>query len=863
MSARSRSNHDSRRAVDLFTDRVDESHAFIQSLAAQRAFLDTESDDEADTAKNVLVYFGMGGIGKTTLSRRLENWVLGRLDQDDKWGPSLTHVSATVRFDLHESTGRFDIEKAVIALRWALGDIQKHWPGFDWAFATWWSAAHPDQAVPGMGDSRDKGVIDAMTETLKNILGDLGMASTVVGLGFGLARVAARKFNEVRQRRFAEDIIDDQDWFHDLLKQCADQPSPADPQPELLIKMVKLLSDELGSITPTCPLVVVFIDAFERLQNPDDHERQGECQINQLVWNLPQILFVITGRNQLTWNDIDDSRLKHRGPVTWPRLQPGTTQDPRQHLVGNLSPNDQRSLIQRMNDAHGFAMSDEIIEALIKASGGIPQYLDLVREKLITLRANNRNEITVADVTGSFESLVEQVLSDIPTDEQRVLRAASLFQCFDVELAAAGADVEVGCASRAVNRSLVEKWDNVRLPYRMHDTIRNVIRHAGYTVAGGWAEPDWRKAGQRCLNEIHGRIDKDTQYDHHLDRLKDTGLAITLVCQENVCATDASGNDWLATAVIQSPSIGGLKPYIPSVSNTAYGDGFLDFVTGRATDIPLEERLKSLKRLTSCTHPLAFNAYHHLAYILRNIDQFDESVHTWDAAIRMKSTPLRLYQRCLTLAMGRRFADARDSAQTLDDDDKYAIETRVRHGHGFPNERIEVFRQAWLNDLKEGKAGESLEMHADYLWNSAFFTGPIDTTEAQTLFAECDNVGFTYGVRAALAAQVIADPYLPDAAQMLDRIASLGQNVDERPDGMTMLVRCCLAWVAGDMDRLGEIASQWLPSHHQSYDYIPTEILLNHLGYPVQYAPAQWLEPFDIVEQRWVAHWHNWYNRVA
>lgn len=863
MSARSRSNHGSHKAADLFTDRVDESQAFIQSLAAHRAFLDTETDDEANTARNVLVYYGFGGIGKTTLSCRLENWVLGRLDEDDEWGPFFTPVAATVRLDLHQSHGNFDIEEAVIALRRGLGDVKKHWPAFDWAFTTWWSATHPNQEAPDTGNSRDAGVVDAMTETVGNILGDLGIFDTALGLGFRAARFAARKFTQAKDHRYAEDIIEDQDGFHDLLGRCADLPSPTDPHPELLIDMVDLLSLELAAIPSPCPLVVMFIDTFERLQNPDDHARVGEDLLNRLVWNLPQILFVITGRNRLTWDDIDHSRVLHHGPALWPGLVPGATRDPRQHLVGNLSIDDRRSLILRMRTTHNLPMSDDVVEALVEASGGIPQYMDLACEKSITLRDNGRSEITAADVTGSFESLVERVLNDIPSDEQRVLRAAALFTCFDVDLVAAAAKVDVGCASRAVNRSLVEKWADTRLPYRMHDTIRDVIRHAGCLIVGGWADSDWHLAGERSLEELHRRIGRAAHENRHLDRLRDTALAIALVCQEDVRPTGSSRNDWLAIEVVQGPSIGGLRPYVPSTSTTQYGQGFLDFVAGRATELPVEERLENLKHLTTYSHPLAYNAYHHLAYILRNVDRFDESIHTWNEALSIETTPLRLYQRCLTLAMGRRFEDARESSQSLDEDGTYRIETRVRHGHGFPDERIEVFRQTWLAYCEDGKAGESLEMHADYVWNAAFFSGPVDTTDTETLLADCEDVGFVYGIRAALAAQVISDPFSPQARQSLDRIPALGNTVDERPDGMTMLVRCCLAWADGDQDALGDIASTKLPDHHQSYDYIPAEVLLNHMGYSVPYAPAQWLEPFDIVEQRWIQHWHNWYDRTV
>ena len=96
------------RAGDLFTDRINESTAFDRALAAHREYMDSVED--IPSAKNIQVYYGVGGIGKSQLSERLQDWVEDQLPPTDVWGPKpSTVVDATARIDLHRSQGRVDI----------------------------------------------------------------------------------------------------------------------------------------------------------------------------------------------------------------------------------------------------------------------------------------------------------------------------------------------------------------------------------------------------------------------------------------------------------------------------------------------------------------------------------------------------------------------------------------------------------------------------------------------------------------------------------------------------------------------------------------------------------------------------------
>jgi hypothetical protein len=847
--------------------------AFAESLAVQRAFLDGESSDVLSaSARNLLVYHGVGGIGKTTLSRRLQDWVNGNLPAAGDWGvPPVIPVAATVRIDLHGSQGNFNVAAAVVALRRALADVKPRWPAFDWAFATWWAAAHPDEALPGSGQDRDKGFTAAIVETVSNVLADLGVLETAIGIGFRAARLAARKFIEARDRHFAAEVVGDEEWFRDLLRRCADVPSSTDPHPELLAEVAELLALELDHVEP-CPLVVVFVDTYERVQVKQDHARTGEAMFNRLVWNLPQMLFVVTGRNRLNWGDLNDdghgikrTNLEHAGPATWPGLVPGATCEPRHHLVGDLSADDTRALILRTREAHDLPISDEVVEALVRESNGLPQYLDLAREVALKIKRNGGEEVTMADVTGSLGDLVERVMDDIPDDEQKAIRAAALFLVFDDELIAAAGGVEVGCARRAVTRPMVEKWTDRPLPYRMHETVRAAIRNASSAVTGGWAEPDWSASAVRALAELHRRVDESAKERRYVDQLRAIGMAVTLVCAENAIASaleDAFAADWLCDAVVFGPSIEGLSALVPPVSRTEYGQGFLDFIVAKSLHVDADTEISMLGKLSRAGHPMSVRAMNHLAYALRRRGQYEAAITAMSQAVAVQPSPLNIYQRRFTMLQGRRFSDAIDGDEELDDERSKRLHAWVAYCHGIPDEIVELHRRAMSSRRLAGKLRDANEEWAGYTFKRSFFFGDIDASEVSALITHCDNIGYHYGLRLGLSTSFVIAPY----GSGLQTTA-----FPMRPGGLSasglqpyeQVGRLCQAWANDDGRTLSEIAMRLQVTNHSGFQWLPVESLLNHLGYPVEYPPAQWLEPFEEVQQRWIQHWCNWYDRVV
>lgn len=127
-------------AEEIFTDRVPELEAFQESFPKfQRWNPPRDLSPVIDVTKprtNVLTYYGIGGIGKTALSKRLEEFLL-------EWKfPQPTPERTAIRIDF-DDTMSFDLETLVLRLRAGLSDLTAKWPVFDLAFNVYWERAHP------------------------------------------------------------------------------------------------------------------------------------------------------------------------------------------------------------------------------------------------------------------------------------------------------------------------------------------------------------------------------------------------------------------------------------------------------------------------------------------------------------------------------------------------------------------------------------------------------------------------------------------------------------------------------------------------------------------------------------------------
>lgn len=837
------------RASSSFIDRLPEAKAFETALTAHRRALNEDSY-KPNCRRNVLVFFGTGGIGKTELSQRLRLWVTRELPLDNGWGarPS-TDVDATVALDLKDLAGQFDLLGSIISIRHALADLKPSWPAFDLALAAYWTAAHPSQPLPS--EEREERIFaEAVSGTIADVLNDLGVLAAPVGLGLQSVRLISREWQRRKTQSIAFDAVDD---YGEILRRCVDLPSPSDPRPDILVELSWLLAVDLSTSWERTPMVVVFIDTFERLSL--DARGTGENLLNKLIWLLPNVLFVITGRSSLDWAEGYRGTLENSGPNLWPGLRLGESTDPRQHLVGKLSDQDRKRFICTRRDALALPMSDLVVDELARASGGLPLYLDIALSVASSVMRNESREVTISDVTGSLDMLVQRVFEDMPEDEQRAVRAASLFDYFDPKLLAAAANIDEGSARRACRRTVIDRIESSEYPYRMHDEVRAAIRISGDSGKLSWAAADWHRAANSALQELRRRYDDAAARNAGQETLEALGIAIGLVCELEVYVepSDSPGyGDWLAKAVVHGPSISGLHPYIPAKSKTLYGQQVLDFISSRNLDIPLRERQALVEGVFRSDHPLCRAAGRHLAYSLRNHGEWQAAIDVFDELLAAGPSELHEYQRALTLVASRRFVDASLDASALPQLRREGLMANVESSHGHPERWLARMPAVFERQLARKAQREHLESLGNFLRVRTIVVHDVEFSEAAALLEKAEGVGHDATVRECLLVLSILSPTLDERTMHAERLEALDRRVHDGAIGFrTGLVRAYRAFETQNKLELVGLADEMDALHARARTWIPVECLLDSLGISFGQRDTQWREPYEEVRARW------------
>jgi hypothetical protein len=501
-----------------------------------------------------------------------------------------------------------------------------------------------------------------------------------------------------------------------------------------------------------------------------------------------------------------------------------------------------------------------VIEKLVAASGGLPQYLELARQVAISVKsAGDRRQVNSSDVTGSLGSLVRRVLDDIPADEQRAIRAAALFRTFNLDLMTAAAVVDYGCAERAVRRPMIDYIEGQRLPYRMHDAIRDAIRHSGPDGPGGWSDRDWQLAASRAASVARRFHDNAKAREASVEVLDAIGLAIRLACDQSITLEPSPSltyADWLTRAIVYGPSVQGLRSRIPTESKTEYGRAVLDFVLGRSIDIPINDRVRLLRKVFDSDHPLRLPAGRHLGYTLKLQHRWDDALAVFDELVQLAPTAVNRRQRPQVLSLARRFVDARKATEEIPD--WSLIERVAEYSHGRP-ERYWDEIPAKIAELREvGRQREYLEEMGDLIIRRTFFLGEsIEGSEIDSYLEEADYVGHIVAIRSALLAKILhrrAEP--AELAAHLDRLKSLDQSSSSTGDiGFRYAFgEACDSFLSGPFSRLARLQEEIENVDFRAKSWIPVECFLDIAGLPLAPTPTQWLEPYDLVLERWHGH---------
>jgi len=365
-------------ATRRFTDREPFKAAFDRALAASRPY--------DATGYRVLVYYGVGGIGKTALRRHLGE----RLDEQDadvRW--------AVVDF---EAASNRAPENALFVMR---NELKRKYgfrfPLFDLAYAEFWMRRNPQ--VP-MAQSAMAGLEEG------DVLMDLLLAvEDVPGLGLltKIPKAVSSLGGHLRT------------WW---LKQgqAALRELPGLEPDEILDRLPLFWAEDLGNaLAVTGEPVVLFLDTYEALWEGRrmEHLRFSvDAWIREWVLQLPGVLWVVGGREKVAWAELD----------------PDWADALEQHLVGALSDDDARHFL-----THAGVTDKAVQEVLIAGAEGVPFYLDLGVETYERLVAGGRTP-GPDDFARAPREVLDRFIKYLSLSERETLKVLSAARIWDRSL---------------------------------------------------------------------------------------------------------------------------------------------------------------------------------------------------------------------------------------------------------------------------------------------------------------------------------------------------------------------------------------------------------------------------------------------
>ncbi len=413
------------KAVRKFTDREEPTNifsAYIENLIRE------------SKSPKVLVFYGIGGVGKTRLISHLRE-MTKEIDEKFKEenGSSIIRT-VSISLDVYE----FDTPVSIlISLRDQLGIPCVL---FDYALFKYWAlVGHSPLEVKKWfeKDSIVKKIIEA------------ALSYTYIPLSL------VEEVHDVVRVRFSNVYAENKQDFERVRSVKDDATELSTLLPIFLGKDISTEARERGL------RYVFFIDSFESIRlkfGLSGSRNYAEQFLMDLILSAGSSLFVIAGREFLKWQDLD--------PVWQDKLD--------QHIMSALTPEDSEYFLKSVP-----IEDDKIRNAIIETSGGLPLYLDLC-VSIYERRVSEGLSLNVSDFRIPERRIVERFMSHLSESERELIKLLSAIHFFDYDLFGhIIKEFNVGYAltrfEEFVTHSFIGETPDAKGIYKIHDTFRAYV----------------------------------------------------------------------------------------------------------------------------------------------------------------------------------------------------------------------------------------------------------------------------------------------------------------------------------------------------------------------------------------------------
>lgn len=363
-----------------FTDRKEPTQAFsnqIQQIMEENLL--------SNNKYHVLVYYGIGGIGKSSLQDHLKKHLK---ENFEKYYYSYLDFSNT---SLHHPNKAF-----LEMINNMSCEYKFSFPHFWVAYAIYFKKLNPEMVY------QDKKLLKS--ENWNILSGLLGLIE-----GAGVISVIPGIVNK------AYDMLQNLELdkkLKDNLKQL-ETSDVCTIEKNLPALWAYDLNKNLQKfhITPA----VIFLDTYEALWFNGRNEMtkySADAWIREMVSHLKGVLFVICGREHLVWEDIDKD---------WKDVL-------EQHLLDRLSESDSESFLIQCG-----IKEDAIRKKMLMASTGHPYHLDLLVDTYTEIR-NAGLKPTTNMFAANERQILDRFLKYLSTEEIAVIKVMSIVRFYDFHL---------------------------------------------------------------------------------------------------------------------------------------------------------------------------------------------------------------------------------------------------------------------------------------------------------------------------------------------------------------------------------------------------------------------------------------------
>ena len=364
------------KAGKKFTDRE-------QFLAAFHNAINTKVKDE----HKLVVYYGVGGIGKTTLRKEL-----GKRLETEK--PDIVWTA----IDLDTPTYR-EQETALFVLRNQLHEKFKiNFPSFDIAYTVYWQKTHPQTPM-----TKDNFPLLTGANVVAGIMRVVG-EMPYIGFVPKLTKAFMTGGNVFREW-----------WKKRGEKELANLPT-LEPK-EISLRMPMFwASDMKDFLEEKKKEAVLFLDTYEALWEnlkADGGFFMRDEWIRELVSHLPEVVWVICGREKLRWYEQDEE---------WSNYI-------EQYLLGRLSDEDSKYFLRSCG-----VEKPDVQNVIVKASKGVPHFLDLAVDTYYEIQSRYNREPEAKDFAKTQQDVLERFLRYLDKTEIETLKALSSARIWGSEI---------------------------------------------------------------------------------------------------------------------------------------------------------------------------------------------------------------------------------------------------------------------------------------------------------------------------------------------------------------------------------------------------------------------------------------------